>query len=180
MTRHKVLIPLDGSEFSRQALPYVSKLLLPASFDVTLLRVAGTPEGFTSPPARPVALSNWVLGPSETNTTHPIYQSQVWDALKAELRAELESDVGLLASAGFNVDAQVRFGDAADEIIALVESEAVSLVVMVTHGRSGLGRLLMGSVAEAVLRRSRVPVMMVRPVPAGDSDTVPAGAHVSV
>lgn len=178
MTRHKVLIPLDGSAFSRQALPYASELLTPASFDITLLRVAATPEGFTPPPARPVALSNWVLGPSERDTSHPIYQSQVWDALKAELQAELEPDVQRLAKAGFTVAAQVRFGDAADEIIALVESGAVSLVVMATHGRSGLGRLLMGSVAEAVLRRSRVPVMMVRPVPADVS--VPAGEHVAV
>jgi nucleotide-binding universal stress UspA family protein len=49
-------------------------------------------------------------------------------------------------------------GDPADEIVALAEQEKADLIVMGTHGRTGLGRLLMGSVAEAVVRRARCPV----------------------
>jgi len=163
VARHKVLVPLDGSDFSRQVLPYVRSLLDPGTFDVMLLRVAATPEGVTAPPPRPLALDGWILGQGEPAEIHPIFQSQVWDGLKAELREELGPEVNLLRQAGFSVSAEARFGAAADEIFDVAEDENVALVVMATHGRSGLERLLMGSVAEAVLRRVHIPVMMVRP-----------------
>ena len=57
-----------------------------------------------------------------------------------------------------------------------VDLACVVLVVMATHGRSGLERLVMGSVAEAVLRRLHVPVMMVRPQPTVVGETRPAEA----
>lgn len=177
MTRHTVLVPLDGSAFSRRALDYVEELLPASDFDVLLLRVAGTPEGVTSPPPKPLALDAWLLDRAELEPDHPIYQSQVWDALKAELQTQLEHDVRALTKAGFQVRAGVRFGDAAQEIAAAVESEDVGLVVMATHGRSGLGRMLMGSVAEAVLRGVSVPVMMVRPQLVGADEAALAGAY---
>lgn len=180
MTRHKVLVPLDGSGFSRQALHYLRELLPPRDFEVVLVRVAGTPEGFTSPPPKPLALDAWLLNQEGIEPEHPIYQSQVWDALKAELDAELEADAGALADAGFAVETVVRFGDAAQEIIALAERASVDLVVMATHGRSGLGRLLMGSVAEAVLRGLSIPVMMVRPQLAEAGEAALAGAYPAV
>jgi len=180
MTRHKVLVPLDGSGFSRQALTYLRELLIPRDFAVLLLRVAGVPEGVTSPPPKPLALDAWLLNQGELEADHPIFQSQVWDGLKAELYADLEGDVRALTDAGFSVETVVRFGDPADEIVAVAESEDVHLVVMATHGRSGLGRLLMGSVAEAVLRRVSVPVMMVRPRLAGADEPALAGAYPAV
>lgn len=179
MDRHRVLVPLDGSAFSRQALPYLRSLIDPERFDVTLLRVAATPEGVTSPPPRPVALDGWLMGHGEPDRTHPIFQSQVWDGLKAELRHELEPEVQQLRQAGFFVTTQVRFGDAAEEIIELAESEKVSMVIMATHGRSGLQRLVLGSVAEAVLRRLHIPVMMVRPLPAVVGEGLPVEAHAA-
>jgi len=176
MADRKVLVPLDGSEFSRQVLPYVRSLLDPAAYVVTLLRVASTPEGVTTPPPRPLALDGWLLGRGDADRTHPIFQSQVWDGLKAELRANLEPEVNLLAQAGFAVTTVVRFGDAAEEIIDVAESEDVAMVVMATHGRSGLERLVMGSVAAAVLRRLHIPVMMVRPQPTVVGESLPAEA----
>jgi nucleotide-binding universal stress UspA family protein len=65
-------------------------------------------------------------------------------------------------------DAQVGYvhrmlhGNAADEITRLAENEDVDMIVMGTHGRSGLTRLLMGSVAEAVVRRAKCPVLTVK------------------
>lgn len=176
MADRKVLVPLDGSQFSRQVLPYVRSLLDPAAYAVMLLRVASTPEGLTSPPPRPLALDGWLMGRGDTDRAHPIFQSQVWDGLKAELRGNLEPQVNLLAQAGFTVTTIVRFGDAAEEIIDVAEDEDVAMVVMATHGRSGLERLVMGSVAEAVLRHLHVPVMMVRPQPTVVGETLPAGA----
>ena len=60
------------------------------------------------------------------------------------------------------MDFRVRDGDAAEEILREAEEAKANLIVIGTHGRTGLGRLLMGSVAEAVLRRARCPVLTVK------------------
>lgn len=54
---------------------------------------------------------------------------------------------------------RLLLGDPASEVVALAESVAADLIVMATHGRTGLKRLLMGSVAEAVVRRATCPVL---------------------
>ncbi len=176
MTRQKVLIPLDGSQFSSQVVPYVLELLEPERHELVLLRVAGAPEGVTAPPPRPLTLDNWVLGEPSEASAHPIFQSQVWDGLRADLETSLMPIAERLASAGFTVHSVVRFGAPEDEIVDLVESAGVSLVVLATHGRSGVTRVLMGSVAGTVLRRLHVPVMMVRPRAAEPAGAEPAGA----
>lgn len=66
-------------------------------------------------------------------------------------------------------DAAVRFehhllqGDPALEIVALAEREGADMIVMSSHGRTGLGRLVMGSVAEAVMRAAPCPILVVKP-----------------
>jgi nucleotide-binding universal stress UspA family protein len=53
-------------------------------------------------------------------------------------------------------------GRSADEILAAAQESGADIIAMATHGRTGVGRLLFGSVAEAVLRRASVPVFMIR------------------
>ncbi|MDR3639035.1 MAG: universal stress protein [Isosphaeraceae bacterium] len=65
------------------------------------------------------------------------------------------------------VDYQIRKGDAADEILAMAEESSCDLLVLGTHGRSGVDRLLMGSVAEAVMRHAPCPTLTVRSGSAG-------------
>jgi len=60
------------------------------------------------------------------------------------------------------VERKLLLGDAAHEIVELARNSKSDLIVMGTHGRTGLGRLLMGSVAEIVLRRSHCPVLTVK------------------
>jgi nucleotide-binding universal stress UspA family protein len=75
------------------------------------------------------------------------------------------------------VEARVVEGAPADAIREIAEEVGASLIVMGTHGRTGLSRLLMGSVAEEVLRKAACPVMTVkRPVPALAAVGVPVGA----
>ncbi|HEU4533894.1 MAG TPA: universal stress protein [Polyangiaceae bacterium] len=62
---------------------------------------------------------------------------------------------------GVNVVPVLREGSAEDEILAVADEEGVDLIVVGTHGRHGLKRALLGSVAESVLRDSKVPVMVV-------------------
>jgi nucleotide-binding universal stress UspA family protein len=82
-------------------------------------------------------------------------------AVAAELG--LERIAAEVAADGVAVDTEVRRGDAAEQIVAEARRAGADLVVMATHGRSGLGRAVIGSVAEAVLAHSPVPVLLLRP-----------------
>jgi len=83
----------------------------------------------------------------------PVEPSQEYlTAIAAELRAK-----------GLRVDTQVRVGtNAVEEILAGARDVGADLIAMTTHGRGGLGRLLFGSVAEAVLRQADIPVFLMR------------------
>lgn len=173
-----ILIPLDGSDFSRAVLPTVQRLFPADRFDLLLLRVAPEPEGVTGRPPRPVVAESAQLLAFESDreaeyAQHPIYATQAWEAAKAELRVELEPTARQLRQAGYQVRTEVRFGEPAQEIADLVEEEPVALVAMATHGRTGLMRLVLGSVAEKVLRSLRVPVLMVRPSREGAFEPLP-------
>ncbi len=64
---------------------------------------------------------------------------------------------------GIEVKSEIVVGYAAEEIIALSDREEADLIVMGTHGRTGIDRILFGSVAEKVVKNSKVPVMTIRP-----------------
>lgn len=167
MTRQKVLIPLDGSDFSRQILPYVRQVLDPADSELILLRVAESPAGLSGAPAK-LATTELPVPMYESErdaelAKHPIYASQVWEGLEARLKDELQADARHLKDAGYTVSIAVKFGDPAQELVDFVNHESVDLIAMTTHGRTGLRRLVFGSVAERVLRSVSVPVMLLRP-----------------
>jgi nucleotide-binding universal stress UspA family protein len=79
-------------------------------------------------------------------------------------RAYLDGVCQRIQSAETRVTTVVRTGDPADEISATADEHSVAGVIMATHGRTGLARLALGSVAEGVLHRSTVPVVLLRPV----------------
>lgn len=169
---HKVLIPLDGSEFSRQILSHVQRFLDPDDAELLLLHVASLPEGLTAPPPRPsVIVDQFVLQEYESSdhvrrAQHPIDRNHALASLLGSLRDEFQADVSRLQEAGYAVTAAVRFGDPADEIVSAAGNEGVDLIAMTTHGRSGLRRLVLGSVAEKVLHRVSLPILLVRPLEA--------------
>ena len=71
-------------------------------------------------------------------------------------------------------------GDEAEEIVHLAQEEGYDLIVIGTHGRTGLGRLLMGSVAEKVLRRAPCPVLTIKHPFPGAQPAPPAKAREAV
>ena len=76
----------------------------------------------------------------------------------------------------YTVEARLKFGESAVEVLRTADETGCDLIVLGTHGRSGLGRLLMGSVAEQVLRHSTCPVLMVkRPRADLTSSSMPTG-----
>lgn len=168
MTKHNVLVPLDGSEFSREIIPYVRQFLPVDENVLILLRVARPPRGLTGLPPRPVAIDGWQLPMYESEqdvvyAKHPIFSSQEMESIQADLTNELQPVVQQLQEAGYDVSVAVRFGEPAAEIVSFVANEKIDLVTLATHGRTGVSRLVLGSVAEHVVRHAPAPVLLVRP-----------------
>ncbi len=79
---------------------------------------------------------------------------------------QLEKAQEILREAGLKAEVEVRQGDAATGILAVAEQQSVDLIALATHGRSGMSRWVLGSVAEKILRTSTLPMLVVRPWPA--------------
>jgi len=170
MTKRKVLIPLDGSEFSRQVVRVVREFFAHEDVMLVLFRVATSPI----PPTEVVPHDVFVGGMSMTGA-YDLYNRPVEsgydsfdrerDLLRAELQDALRVEADLMREDGYTVAIEVRFGDPAQAIIDYVNESDIALVAMATHGRSGLGRIVLGSVAERVLRGVGVPVLLMRSAP---------------
>ena len=132
----KILVPLDGSELAEKSLGEAKGLAKLTGGRIDLLRVAWV---LTVPGTDPTDKEVEVVGQAQA------YLDQVAQGLGAE---------------GFEVATHVRYGHPAAEIIDAARE--ADLVVMSTHGRSGLDRWALGSVAEKVLRHCGRPILLVR------------------
>lgn len=142
MFKHKrVLIALDGSAAGEMVMKFLMEIAGPLDMTVMLLHVLE--------PITPAAAEGLVV-------TDDI------DARRREAEEYLAPIAAMLRSQGVDAAWAIRHGRAADEILAAADENGTDLIAMATHGRSGIGRLLFGSVAEAVLRRAAVPVFMIR------------------
>jgi nucleotide-binding universal stress UspA family protein len=167
MSRQKVLIPLDATEFSRQIIPCVRKFLDPAQNEVVLLRVGQPPAAVTTASPDP-GRAQWLPMMFELTreldlARHRVQRGQMWDTLLAQMQDEMRPDARCLHEEGYTVSTVVRFGDPATSIADFAEQEAISLVAMATRGRTGLSRLRTGSVMQALLQRLTIPLLIVCP-----------------
>jgi nucleotide-binding universal stress UspA family protein len=140
MTPNKILVPLDGSEMAEAAIPPALEMAKAGSPLLILMRAAD---------AR-------VLPGT--------------DAIDAQVQAVREAEEYLAAvkaklekTGAKGIETHVWYGPAAPAIVEAAKVQKVDLIVMSTHGRSGLGRIIFGSVAESVLRGTRAPILLVRP-----------------
>lgn len=167
MTPYHVLIPMDGSVLSNHSLHHVCRLFEPQQCRVTLLRVAEHPASVLATPGQEP--HQYGVGEmydrmrSFEHVTHPIYANQIEQSLRAELEQSLRAAAHVLENNGFSVSVVVRFGDAATEIIRFAEASQVDVVAMTTHGRTGIVRFALGSVADRVLHTLTIPVLLARP-----------------
>ena len=138
MKLDKILVPLDGSMLAEAALSTACEFAARDGATISLLRAA---EGTTL-------------------TSDPIV-AQVTAIREAE--EYLAAVAKRLADKGTTrVETHVWYGPAAAAIVEAAAVQKVDLIVMSTHGRSGLGRLVVGSVAESVLRGTTTPILIVR------------------
>lgn len=147
----QILVPLDGSKTAEAALPHAIGLAKIERAEVTLLLVVSPIEDVVA------------AGSSE-----PIY-------IDEQLAAKMQRASSYLAGVrerqkdGLNIRTAVESGPVAATIIDYAVRQSVDLIVLATHGRSGVQRRLLGSVAEKVLHAARQTVLLVRAFPAADS-----------
>ena len=139
----RVVVPLDGSPVAEGIIPFLLQIAGPLDLEVVLLRVLQTVPPVVVEGSRYVAIDD--------------IEKRIADA-----REYLAPLAASLAATGVRVTSEVRRGEPVMEILAGAKEAGADLIAMTTHGRSGLGRLLFGSVAEAVLRQTEVPVFMMR------------------
>jgi nucleotide-binding universal stress UspA family protein len=145
---NKILAPTDFSEDSKLALAYVLTLAQKFSSEIVVVHV--------DQPLAPVMVSE--LNPGlDVSTMNRIAEEQRLLALK-----ELDDTVGRLREGGIKARGLMRVGAPFLEIIHAAQNEAADLIVMGTHGRTGLAHVLMGSVAERVVNKAPCPVLTVR------------------
>ena len=164
---NRILVPLDGSDFSTQIVPGVKKLFPPGSCELVLYHVGAHHQGHTALPPHvasdQVDMQMYDSGSDYELARHPIYSSQADDTFLAEWKDGLEPLAESLRSAGYTVSTDADLGHAADAIIQRAHQDDIDLIAMTTHGRSGITRLLFGSVAEKVVQHTSVPVLLIRP-----------------
>ncbi len=138
-----LLVPVDGSRLAEGAFAYTRELAGRLGANVTLLHVSDPADA----EARPM---------HQAYVNHSV---EVVERRVTEIHEELGKAAGIPQPKVF---AEVVTGNAADEILRYAQEKDMDLVVMSTHGRTGVRRLVLGSVADEVLRRSPVPVLLVR------------------
>jgi len=142
----KILVPLDGSELAERAVRHAEEIARGTGAEVLLLQSVFIPM-----PIVPEAVL--IAGGKAVEDTSRIAVEYL-EKTAASMRAE-----------GYRVRTMIDERPPADAILHAADREEVDAIVMSTHGRSGLSRLVMGSVAESVLHATRRPVMLVKPEP---------------
>ena len=143
----RALVPLDGSKESEAVIPYIEELASMLGAEVTLLQVLA------------IVYHVYISGDAPAQVP---YTEEEMKPLKASAESYLEKVGSGLKGKGVTTKCQVRVGAAGHEIIKLADEIGADIVAMSTHGRSGVGRLVFGSVAEKVVRTGNTPVLLVR------------------
>jgi nucleotide-binding universal stress UspA family protein len=135
----RVLVALDGSAYAEHAMTLARALDGKEGVDLHLLRVVEPPDD-----ARQATMA---LGPAQ-----------------AEAEQYLQAQADTVRSSGDRVTTVVRTGPPAGEIVIAAREAGADLIALATHGRGGVARLTLGSVATTTLQRADVPLLLVRPL----------------
>jgi len=148
----KILVCLDGSKLAEQIMPYAVEAAVRFQSKLVLLQVV--PE--------PVAFSPGIPGGAPLPVQTDIMVEGTKEALKKAKRY-LGKVASPLRKKGIEVEAVAMPGSAGEAILNYAHMNGVDLIAIATHGRGGLRRAVFGSVADYVLRRSGLPVLVIRP-----------------
>ncbi len=144
-----VVVPLDGSKLGETALPYVIAMAKRMNLTVHLIQVVNT-----------VQLSAWG-DPSLTGAPTGVASVELIASIEDAAKEYISDTAAALEASGIKVTQKVIIGSPTWQIVSYASKLDDSFVAMTTHGRTGLKRAIMGSVADGVLRESGEPVLMI-------------------
>ncbi len=147
-----ILVCLDGSELAEQVLPYaIAEATGCSATKVVLLQVVSPPTS-KAPPKLPVYAANLQED-----------LKALLDKERSEAKFYLEHMAEPLRKKGINVECAVPEGKAGETIVDYATKNKMGLIMIATHGRSGLSRIAFGSVADYVLKESHMPILLIKP-----------------
>ena len=142
----KILVPLDGSELSESVISHVINIATGCKVpEVVLLRVREP-------------LDNRVVAALEPETAKELNQ-----AFNYEFANYLKGIAATLKKKKVTAKVEVLAGDPAKEILKYSKNNNIDLIIMSTHGRSGVSRIVFGSVANKIIRQTEVPILLEPP-----------------
>lgn len=142
--KRKVLVPLDGSPFAERVLAFLRIVAKPNSAELLLMHVSQPSQYYT------------VLVPDAMHTVDITHWQQQAENYLMRMTEELRAE-------GYEVTPLMTKGDVASTICDVADVQDADLIAMTTHGRSGIEKWVLGSVADRVIRSARQPVFFVRP-----------------
>ncbi len=140
----KILVPLDGSALAEAVLPHAQALAKSEGAEIVLLSVPLTPN-------------------LEFLARSPGLANQVIEASEKETEEYLIAEEAKLTKEGMKVSHIMREGPIPEMILKVADEVHADVITMSTHGRTGMQRFLMGSVADRVVHYSHIPVMLIHP-----------------
>ena len=143
----RILVPLDGSRLAEQALPFAMTLADALDSRLFIIRVIDIPA---------------IVTPAMYPEIAPVQMVEIRDQAREDAETFLQDKRDDLSRKGFDVESVLVEGSPAEQVIQYTEKANIDLVVMSTHGRSGLSRWALGSVADRIVRHGHCPVMLIR------------------
>lgn len=140
----KILVPLDGSPLAEAALPHAKTIAKTGDAEIILLRVPMMPA-------------------TEFFAREPMIAVKIREEEQAEAIQYINAKVDELKKEHLKATAVTQDGPVPDTILSIAEDTQADIIVMSTHGRTGLQRWLMGSVADRVVHHAHIPVMLIHP-----------------
>ena len=136
---NKIIVPLDGSELAEVALPYAAELAGRLGSEVVILHVCESAD-------------------DRYHNMHKLYVQKMAGTTKRLVKRYLEK----LDSTSISVRSAILFGHPAEQIVDYAETERIDLIVLATHGLSGIRRWVLGSVADKVVNATKRPLILIR------------------
>jgi nucleotide-binding universal stress UspA family protein len=140
----KILVPLDGSEVAEAVLPHAEALAKSENAELIIMRVP-------------------VLPAAEYVSLDPIIASTVRKDIRDEASKYVNHTVDKLARDRIKAVGITKEGPVPDTILEVAEETHADMIAMSTHGRTGIKRWLMGSVADKIVHHTHIPVMLIHP-----------------
>ncbi len=151
----KIMVPLDGSKLAECVLPHVEEFVTGFKAETVIFVRVVEPT-----PARYSEI-NSTSNPHEYASIRKEVE-KIEEERKLFARSYLNEVISRFKQNGIEFRAYVLVGPVADKLVDYVDANEIDLVLIATHGRSGISRWVRGSIADRVLRSARAPVLMVR------------------